>query len=304
MGKPLEERAAKVDVAAAKAAAAEKEAAEKKKGDVDPEDDVEMTFFEHVGELRTRLVRALWGFIPGIGIAWYFKEQIFEFLTQPLVASWNTAGFGDPQIHISNPVDAFVGYLLIAVVCGGIIGSPWAFYQLWQFIAPGLYRRERRLAIPFVLFSAICFVGGAFFGYALVLPPAFDTLLSFAGMLPSGELRIQPTIMLMDYLEFSLRMLLALGITFEVPVVISFLALAGIVNYRQLISFSRWWIVLSSVAAAILTPSTDAGSMFLVMIPLVGLYFVSIVLAYFLGPKPGDPPPPPRDDDEEEGSSA
>jgi sec-independent protein translocase protein TatC len=254
----------------------------KKPADDGPEDDVEMTFFEHLGELRNRLVKALIGIVPGVVVAWLIKEQILELLTRPLVQAWHRLGLGDPQLHFANPIDPFVAYLKIAVVCGLIFGSPWAFWQLWLFVAPGLYRREKRLALPFVLASTIFFAGGSFFGYVFVFPLAFETFLAFAGMLPSADLRLQPTLMMSEYLDFSVRMLLAFGITFEVPVVTSFLAFAGIVNWKQLLGFGRWWIVISAVLAAVLTPP-DVGSQLMMLVPLVLLYFVSIVLAWLLG---------------------
>jgi sec-independent protein translocase protein TatC len=293
-----EEELAKKKKALAADAAAKGAAAS---DDKDPEDDVEMTFFEHLGELRNRLVRALYGIVPGVALAWYFKERILDLLTAPLVQAWRRLGLGEPQLHFANPIDLFVAYLQIAVVCGLIFGSPWAFWQLWQFIAPGLYRRERRLALPFVFFSTIFFVGGSFFGYVFVFPLAFETFLSFAGNLPSADLRLQPTLMVSEYLDFSLRMLLAFGVTFEVPVVVTFLAFAGIVNWRQLLGFTRWWIVIAAVVSALLTPP-DVGSQLMMLVPLILLYLLSIFLAWMFGPKV--PPkeavakPAPADDDD------
>lgn len=289
MGKPLENRVAVGQPEQTKAAEVDAEAP------VDPEDDVEMSFLDHLRELRTRLVRAMWGFIPGIGIAWVMREEILQFLADPYMHAFRTLGQGEPTLHFGNPADMFVNYMMIALVCGAILGSPWAFYQAWLFIAPGLYRSERRKAIPFVLLSTIFFVGGAFFGYRFVLPPAFDALLSFAGHV--GGLRIQPTIMINEYLDFSLRMLLALGITFEVPIVIGFMAYVGLVNWRQLWEFSRWWVVIAAVIAAVLTPSGDAPTMLLVLAPLVLLYYVAIFFAFLVGPKP--PTAGPEDADAE-----
>lgn len=292
MGKPLESRVAPIAP----------EEADKKidtSSDEEPEDDVEMTFLDHLRELRTRLVRALWGFIPGIGVAWVLREEILQFLADPYMHAFRTLGMGEPTLHFANPADMFVNYMMIAIVCGSILGSPWAFYQAWLFIAPGLYRSERRKAIPFVGLSTIFFVGGAFFGYRFVLPPAFDALLSFGGTV--GGLRIQPTIMINEYLDFALRMLLALGITFEVPIVIGFLSYVGLVNWRQLWEFSRWWVVIAAIIAAVLTPSGDAPTMLLVLTPLVALYYVAIGFAFIVGPKP--PPKTPSDDDEKKAAA-
>jgi len=282
VGKPVENRVVAAVPPAAKKGAAPDPA------EHDPEDDVEMTFLDHLRELRTRLVRSMWGFIPGMAVAWYLREPILEFLASPYMHAYRSLGQGEPTLHFGNPADMFVNYMMIALICGGIFGSPWAFYQAWLFIAPGLYRSERAKAIPFVLLSTIFFVGGAFFGYAFVLPPAFDALLSFAGQV--GGLRIQPTIMINEYLDFSLRMLLALGVTFEVPIVIGFMAYIGLVNWKQLLNFSRWWVVIAAVIAAVLTPSGDAGTMMLVLVPLVVLYYVAILFAWLVGPKPPEEP--------------
>lgn len=284
MGKPLEKR---LHAEEEPPEAAPKEAKkDDKKDDVDPEDDVEMTFFEHLGELRMRFVRALFGLVPGVVIAAIYAEDILEFLTRPLIDAYREQNLGDPQLHFANPADGFVAYMMIALVCGLIFASPWVFYQAWAFIAPGLYREEKRMALPFVFISAAFFIGGAFFGFEFVLPPAFNALLSFAGMLPNEELRIEPTIMMIDYLDFSLRLLLALGVTFEVPIIIGALAWLGMVDYKQLLGFSRWWVVISAVAAAVLTPSGDAGTMLLVLAPLVVLYYLGIVFAFIVGPRP------------------
>jgi len=265
-----------------------------------PEDDVEMTFLEHLAELRTRLLRALVGVVPGTILAWFLKEEILDLLTRPLVQAWHRIGLGDPQLHFANPIDPFVAYLKIAVVCGFIFGSPWAFWQIWLFVAPGLYRREKRLVLPFVLASTLFFVGGSFFGYAFVFPLAFETFLSFAGLLPSSDLRIAPTLMMSEYLDFSTRMLIAFGITFEVPVIVSFLAFAGIVNWKQLLRFGRWWLVIASIAAAILTPP-DVGSQLMMLVPLVALYFLSILLAWMIGPRPQEEPEQVRGPERKEG---
>jgi sec-independent protein translocase protein TatC len=258
-----------------------------------PQDDVPMTVFEHLGELRTRLIRTLLGMIPGIAIAWALREQLLDLLVAPLAKAWVKLGMGQPTLHFGNPVDVFVAYLRIAVVCGLIFTSPWAAYQAWAFIAPGLYSREKAYAVPFALASALFFAGGAFFGYTAVFPVGFESLLGMAGMLPSKLVKVAPTIMIDEYLSFATQMLLGFGIVFEVPVVVAFLALAGIVNWKQLMRFGRWWVVLASVLAAVLTPSPDVGSQLMMMTPLVVLYFAAVGVAYFIGPKVEDEPKAP-----------
>jgi sec-independent protein translocase protein TatC len=249
-----------------------------------PEDDVEMTFFEHLGELRVRLVRSLIAFVPGMGVGWLFKEYLLEALLRPVIHAYVRLGLGEPEIHFANPIDPFVGYLMLSAGAGLILSAPWVFWQLWAFISPGLYRREKLLAMPFVLVSTAMFIGGVAFGYFIVFDLAFETFLGFAGELPGEAITMVPTLMLRDYISFATRMLAGFGVTFEVPVVVTFLAFAGIVNWRQLVGFARWWMLASAFIAALLTPP-DVGSQLLMFVPLNVLYWVSILLAYFFGPK-------------------
>jgi sec-independent protein translocase protein TatC len=254
-------------------------------------EDVPMTVWEHIAELRKRLVRAMLGVLPGMFIAWEIREELLDFLVRPMTKAWLKLGLGEPTLHFANPVDPFVAYLTISVVVGALFASPWVFYQIWCFIAPGLYDKEKRYAIPFALVSALFFCGGAFFGYSVVFPLGFESLLGMAGMLPSKLIKVQPTIMISEYLTFSTRLLLAFGVVFEVPVVISFLALAQLVNWKQLLSFGRYWVLIASVLAAVLTPP-DVGSMLMMLGPLVALYYMSVGVAYFIGPKVQEPEPP------------
>jgi sec-independent protein translocase protein TatC len=259
--------------------------APKPTGVPEPPEDQPMTVFEHLGELRSRLWRSMLGIIPGIYLAWEFKEWLLAFLVKPLSKAWIKLGMGEPTLHFGNPVDLFVAYVKISVIVGLIFASPWIAYQMWAFVAPGLYSREKLYAIPFALASAVFFAGGAFFGYATVFPFGFESLLGMAGMLPTGVIRVQPTIMINEYLGFATGMLLAFGVVFEVPVVLTFMAFAGVVNWKQLLKFGRYWILIASILAAILTPSPDIGSMLMMMAPLILLYYLSVVIAYFVGPK-------------------
>jgi sec-independent protein translocase protein TatC len=263
---------------------ASEDAKEARPEDPRPEDDVEMTFFEHLTELRTRLIRALIACIPGIGLGWYYRELLLEILTKPYVDANERIGFGR-QLHFADIADPFFWYLIMSAVTGLIIASPWVFWQLWGFISPGLYRREKRLAIPFVVVSTVFFVGGCYFGYAMVLDPAFQLFLGFGGQVGQSGLELVPTIMIDKYLSFATRLVLAFGLTFEVPVVISFLSFAGLVNWKQLVRFARWWLLISAVGAAILTPP-DIATMLAMLVPLNLLYWVSILFALLFGPKP------------------
>jgi sec-independent protein translocase protein TatC len=257
-----------------------------KVGEATPPDDVPMTVLEHLGELRSRLIKALLGVIPGMVIAWEYRQNLLEFLLTPYTQAWRKLGMGKPVMNFSTPPEVLVVHMKIAIVCGLMVASPWVFYQVWAFIAPGLYKRERYYALPFVIASTVFFAGGAFFAYRLMMPNMYEVLLGMGGELPGGSIVIQPMQMITENIAFATNMLLAFGVVFEVPVVVTFLALAGIVNWRQLLAFGRWWAVIASVIAALLTPTADAFTMLLMLGPLLFLYYFAVGLAYLFGPKP------------------
>jgi len=251
--------------------------------DSEPADQHRMTFLEHLGELRKRLARSLFFLVIGVSVAYFYKEKLLAFLSKPLRLAYKSRGMGVPNLNFADPVDPFLSYLYLSLVGGFFLVAPLILYELWAFVAPGLYTREKRLAIPFVFFSSICFVGGAFFGYETVLPIGFDFFLGFAGEVGSG-LELRPVLMMEQYLAFTTKMLLAFGIVFELPLFITFLAIAKVVNWWQLVKFSRWFLVIAVTMGAILTPP-DVTSQMLMSVPLVALYFLSIVLAALFGPK-------------------
>lgn len=248
------------------------------------DEDEELPFLEHLEELRTRLIRIVVGIIPTIAISWVYREALMEWLLWPLVQAWKARGLGVPEVVFRDLAEPFIAYMKIAVVSGLLLSSPWIFWQIWAFISPGLYRREKMLAIPFTLASTLCFVGGALFGYFAVFPIAFEAFLGFSGTLPQGSISIKPALMIKDHLGFSLKMLLAFGVVFEIPVVVTFLAAAGIVDWKQLLGFGRWWVAIAAVLSALLTPP-DVGSQALMLGPLVGLYFLSVLVAMSFGTK-------------------
>ena len=241
-----------------------------------PDQDEEMTFFQHIGQLRSRLLRSLLGLIPAVAIGWIFKKEIKDFLVAPLQPAWEKLELpGQAVLRFSGPADAFMMYMKNSLVVGVLLASPWIFWQLWMFIAPGLYKKEKALAIPFIFASTVCFAGGAIFGYTLVFPEAFTVLLGFS------DETLVATLFVKDYMPFFRRMLLAFGIVFEVPVIVTFLAGAGIVSWQQLLKFSRWWIICAAFISMLLTPQ-DVYTMVMMLIPLVLLYFVGVGCAYVI----------------------
>ena len=256
---------------------------------VEPEDDVKMTIWEHLGELRSRLMKAALGLIGGAVVCWTFREKLLAWLTVPYTNAWNEtfkeqAARGErPELQTLAPADAFVNYMQLALVGGVILAAPVIFYQLWAFISPGLYSREKRYIVPFVLFSSTLFGSGVAFAYYVALPFSFPFFFSLLGQVGGVTLQTRPT--MEYYLDFVEHMLLAFGFVFELPLFIGFLALAGIVTPMQLIRFSRYAIVASFVVGAFVTPGPEISSQIAVSGALIALYFLSVGLSFIVARK-------------------
>jgi sec-independent protein translocase protein TatC len=248
-------------------------------------DELQMTFWEHLEELRGRILKALVAFGIGGGAAWFFREDVLIWITTPFVHAWTEAIPGQPAaLHFPAPASLFIAYLRLSVIAGFVFSLPVIFYQLWAFIAPGLYARERRYTLPFVLSSMGLFLAGGYFGWRVAFPVAFKYLLDFSGSIQghSVSIKVEPTVMIGDYIDFVSRMLLAFGTVFELPVLVFFLSVAGIVNHTHLIKFARYFVVLAFFISAIITPP-DVMSQLLLAIPLCLLYVLSIGIAWLLG---------------------
>src|SRR5882724_11845644 len=241
-----------------------------------PEENV-MTFWEHLEELRARLVRMIIAFIVGAGIAWYFKKNLLIWLTMPFVIAWKNG-------HNEATAALYLSYVRLAATGGAVFALPIMLYQIWAFIAPGLYSREKRFAVPFVVSSCGLFALGGYFGWRVAFPVAFRYLLSFSGPLSPG-LDVKPTVMVSDYIDFVTHMLIAFGVAFELTVLAFFLSFAGLVTHKHLIKFFRYFVVVAFIVSAVLTPP-DPMSQLLLAIPLCGLYGVSIIVAWIFARKP------------------
>jgi sec-independent protein translocase protein TatC len=238
-----------------------------------------MTFWEHLDELRSRLVKALVAFMIGGIVAWFFKEDLLVILTKPFVDGWHGAEGSRPALHFPAPASLFLAYVKLSVLGGFVIGLPIILYQFWSFIAPGLYAREKRFAIPFVVLSCLLFAAGAYFGWRFVFPVAFDYLLGFAQVPVYSPIQVEPTVMINEYLEFITHALVAFGLVFEIPVVVFFLTVAGVVDHTHLIKFFRYFVVVAFIIAAVITPP-DPMSQLMLAIPLCILYGISIGIAW------------------------
>lgn len=254
-------------------------------GDKEPEnDDGSMTLWEHLEELRGRIVRMALAFLVGAIVCWIYKETILGWLTVPFVEAWKQGNHSEKaSLHFGAPADLFISYVRLSALSGFLVALPIILYQLWAFIAPGLYSREKKFAIPFVVSSVLLFVGGGYFGYKVAFPAAFNFLINF-GTLPKETVpgllpEIKPTVMIGDYVEFVTRMFLAFGAVAELPVLAFFLTVAGLITHRHLIKFFRYFIVVAFIISAVITPP-DPLSQILLAVPLIGLYGVSIGVSW------------------------
>ncbi|MCC6556928.1 MAG: twin-arginine translocase subunit TatC [Polyangiaceae bacterium] len=268
--------------AAAKAKAHAQAAAAAQGEEEDGEEGTPMTFWQHLDELRSRLVRSLIAFFVATMVVWNYHERLKDVLAAPFVQAWREAGLpGNTGLHSSAPATEFVAYFKLSMIGGVLVASPFIFYQLWGFIAPGLYAREKRFVVPFVFFSTLLFVGGAFFGYRVAIPISLTYFLGLSG----GEIAVTPTWMIDTYFEYVGQLLLGFGLVFELPLLLLFLSIAGVVNYLQLMRFGRWFVLVAFIIGAILTPP-DVTSQLVMAVPLCLLYVFSIGLAYLFGKPP------------------
>jgi len=234
-----------------------------------------MPFLAHLRELRDRVRNAALFFFLAFCICWYFADRIYEWLEVPIATAWR-ARKDLPEFHMNfqTLTEPFWVNMSVALWAGIFVASPFIFREIWRFIAPGLYKRERRITIAFAIFSAIFFIGGALFCYRFVLGNLYDFLLGYA------DKNTAPTLMLEGYLDLTRDMMLAFGAVFELPLLIYFLAMIGMVTHRGLWRFNRWFIVIAFIVGAILTPSPDVVSQIMMATPMIALYNLSIVLAW------------------------
>lgn len=242
---------------------------------MDRAEDEKLPLTSHLAELRSRLYRILIAVGLGFFACYYFKEGLFRIITRPLT---EVLPKNSHMIFTGLP-EAFFIYMKIAFFASLIITSPYTLYQIWKFVSPGLYEREKKYVVPFVAVSSFLFIGGIVFGYFLVLPTAFEFFVAFSTDF------LKPMISFREYLSFTMKFLLAFGISFELPVFIFFLTKIGIVNAPLLSRYRRYAILMIFIAAAVLTPSPDAFSQILMAIPLMFLYEISIVVARYAGKK-------------------
>ncbi len=229
-------------------------------------DEARMSFLDHLQELRSRLIRAVAAVIIGFGVCIAFAERLFQVMADPLL---KLLPKGSTLISTGLP-DPFFMYLKVAFVAGIFVVLPYVIWQLWLFIAPGLFDKERKYAAPSIIIATLLFYMGAAFAYFVVFPAAFKFFLSYQTPY------LKPMIAIREYVSLVLLLMLAFGAVFETPVVIVFLGLLGIVNSEMLKKGRRYFVVLAFIIAAILTPTPDVINQALMAVPMLFFYEISL----------------------------
>jgi sec-independent protein translocase protein TatC len=236
-------------------------------------DETELPLTEHLAELRRRIFIILGSWVIGAGACWRFRDTIFGALLRPATDALGPEG---GQLQAIAPTEIFFTYLKCALLAGFVVTIPIFFWQLWGFVSPGLYAREKRFALPFVLASTLLFLGGASFGYTSVFPLMFEFFTGFESDLVRSAWTMR------EVFGFTTRLFLAFGIAFELPVVVFFLSTAGIVSAGQLLRGTPYAVLIIFVTAAALTPPDWISQIFL-GVPMVGLYLLGVGVAWLFG---------------------
>jgi len=233
-----------------------------------------MSFFDHLVELRKRLISSVVAIGVGMVVGLLVSKRLINFVILPMRAAL-TANHLDDKLYYTNPAGFVSLYISLGMYLGIVLAMPWVLYQIWLFVAPGLYKHERRAAASFIVSAMSLFLCGIAFGYYVMLPQVLTYIIGFANDGP-----IKPLISINEYFSLTLAVLLGLGVIFELPVVVFILSLFGIVTPKFMMKNFRYAMLLITVAAAIVTPTPDATTMLVFMAPMVALYFVGVLVSY------------------------
>jgi sec-independent protein translocase protein TatC len=236
-------------------------------------DETRLPITDHLAELRTRIFRVLLVWVACSAAAWSYREEIFGLLLAPAVEA---LGQRESMLQAIAPTEIFFTYLKSALLAGFVFSLPVIFWQIWRFVAPGLYPNERSTIVPFVVVSTALFAGGAVFGYTQVFPLMFEFFTSF-----DSEF-VQSAWTMREVFALTTRLFLAFGVAFELPVLVFFLSVAGIVDAQTLFRGTPYAVLGVFVLAALLTPPDWVSQVFL-GVPMVGLYLLGVGVAYMFG---------------------
>jgi len=236
-----------------------------------------MSFLEHLEELRRRILYSLVALLGGFLVSFLFIRRIFDFIMEPLYALMPKGGPLANTLVYSEPTEAFILYLKMALLAGIMIAAPVILYQVWAFVAPGLYAREKKFAIPFIGLGTVCFVLGALFSHYVLFPWTWQFLASFSTDYLAFLPRIEPVFSLYT------KMLLGMGLIFQMPTIVFFLARMGVVSAHFLIRHFKYAVLVIFIVAALITPTGDPLTQALFAAPMIALYVISIGIAWLVG---------------------
>jgi sec-independent protein translocase protein TatC len=245
-------------------------------------DDKALPLTDHLSELRGRVFKVVLAWAVATGAAWSFGEDLFRMLLAPAIAALGPDG---GKLQAISPAEIFFTYLKVALLAGFVLTLPVFFWQIWAFVAPGLYPSEKRVALPFVLVASLLFVAGAVFAHQLVFPAVFSFFASYRSDF------VDPAWTMREVFSMTTQLILAFGVCFEMPVLVFFLAMSGIVTPRQLLGWTKYAVLAAFVVAAVLTPTPDAVTQTLLAGPLIALYLLGIGLAWLFGARQPKPEP-------------
>jgi sec-independent protein translocase protein TatC len=241
----------------------------------------QMSFLDHLEELRKRIINSLIAIGVAFGACWWLADPLFRMVSRPIAKA------GVTSLVFSTPTEGFNLELKLAVMAAIFLAAPFILGQVWLFISPGLYKHERRYALPFIFFSSLLFVLGGLFGYFVAFPFALQFLIEW-------EKNMGATVLInaSEYFDLFIMVELGLAVIFEIPAVIFVLSRIGLVSGPFLLRNTRYAILVSAVVAAVITPTTDIPNMMMMMVPMIGLYLLGVIVAYVFGKKrrkePGD----------------
>lgn len=239
-----------------------------------------MSFLDHLEELRKRIINSLIAIGVALVVSWTFADYLFRLVSRPIVA----AGI---QLNMSKPTEGFNLELKLAILAAVFLAAPFLVTQVWLFIAPGLYKHERRYALPFILFSSLLFLAGGLFGYLVAFPFALQFLIEWG-----RNMGLSMVISATEYFDLFIMVELGLGVVFQIPAVIFVLSRIGLVSAGFLLRNTRYAILIAFIVAAIITPTTDLPNMLIMAVPMILLYLLGVVVAFVFGKKrkvePGD----------------
>jgi len=246
-------------------------------GDEEEQGMLRMSFLEHLEELRSRIIKCMIGVAVAFFLSLYFAPEMWKAVSDPAISALRQLGLQTKLVFIT-PTEAFMTiWMKLPLLAAIFLASPWVLYQVWAFIAPGLYRRERRWASPFVLCSAGLFILGGMFAYFLAFPFALTFLLGIG-----RDINVQPMVTVTEYFDLFVDVMLGIGLVFELPVLIFFLVLLRIASPAFLFRHSRYAILAIAILAAVVTPTPDVFNMMLFCVPMWMLFFVGIFAGYVL----------------------